>query len=58
MTGSQINKYVAYIVVHKKTIYLGRFRTYEEAVAARKAAEEKYHAPLIAAMLEEKNAKK
>ena len=58
LTGSKVNKYVAYIVVHKKNIYLGRFRTYEEAAAARKAAEEKYHAPLIAAMLEDKAKKK
>ena len=37
------NRYRAEITVDKKTIRLGRFDTLEEAAAARKAAENKYH---------------
>lgn len=37
----------AYIHVHKKRIYLGRYSKFEDAVKARKAAEEQYFAPLI-----------
>lgn len=40
-------KYCAQIVVRGHSIYLGRFDTLEAAAAARKAAEEKYFAPLI-----------
>ena len=37
------NKYRAEITVNKKTIRLGRFSKFEDAVQARKNAEEKYH---------------
>ena len=37
----------AFIQVHGKRIFLGRFAQYEEAVKARVRAEEKYFAPLI-----------
>lgn len=36
-------KYRAYITVNKKRIWLGRFETFDEAVEARKSAEEKYY---------------
>ena len=35
-------KWFSRITVNKKTLYLGNFATFDEAVAARKAAEEKY----------------
>ena len=41
--NKQINKWVASIRVHPKRINLGNFDTKEEAVAARKTAEEKYY---------------
>lgn len=43
--------YEAYINVHGKRIHLGRYGTKEEAIKARKRAEEEYFLPLI----EEKN---
>lgn len=43
------HKYVAYINIHGKRINLGYHKKLDDAVAARKEAEEKYFAPLIAA---------
>ena len=40
-------KWEAYIHFKKKKIYLGSFETLEEAVIARKSAEEKYHKPVL-----------
>lgn len=37
------NKWTAKITVHYKTIYLGAFDSYEEAVKARRCAETKYN---------------
>lgn len=37
----------AYIQVHGSKVHLGRYHKYEDAVAARKEAEEKYFDPLI-----------
>lgn len=45
--GAIKNKYQANIGIKGKTIYLGSFDTLEEAAAARKAAEEKYFAPIL-----------
>lgn len=42
-------KYEAYISLHRKKICLGRFSKLEDAVKARKAAEDELFAPLIAA---------
>lgn len=39
--------YMAQITVKGKTIYLGRFKTFEEAVRARKEAEITYFGKLI-----------
>lgn len=41
----QYGKYRAYITLHRKQIYLGLYETLEEAVKARKEAEEKYYSP-------------
>lgn len=41
------NKYMAYINVHDKRIYLGRYETIEDAIKARKQAEEKHYKPLL-----------
>lgn len=41
------NLWEAFIQVHGKRIFLGRFAQYEEAVKARVRAEEKHFAPLI-----------
>lgn len=41
--------YEAYIGLHKKKICLGRFKHIDDAINARKAAEEELFAPLIAA---------
>ena len=38
----QKNKWTAYITVNYKTIYLGQFSTFEEAVQKRRKAEEEY----------------
>lgn len=38
----QINKWVAYITINSEYIYLGSFSNFEDAVKARKEAEEKY----------------
>lgn len=40
------DRWIAKIGVQGKTITIGRYATAEEAAAARKEAEEKYHAPL------------
>ncbi len=48
--GVRLNKHgswVASITVNKKHIYIGSFRTKEEAVKARELAEEKYYKPLL-----------
>lgn len=37
----------AYISIHRKRIFLGRYSTKDEAVHARKRAEEEYYEPLI-----------
>lgn len=37
----------AYISVHRKRIFLGRYGNKEDAIKARKAAEEEYYEPLI-----------
>lgn len=47
--NSSLNKYEAYISIHRKRIHLGRFTKIEDAVKARKNAEDKIFAPLIAA---------
>jgi hypothetical protein len=41
------SKWAAYIQVHGKSKYLGRFDTKELAIAAREDAEEKYFKPLL-----------
>lgn len=41
-------KYKAYIGLHKKLYNLGTFKTIEEAIDARREAEEEMYAPLIA----------
>lgn len=41
------NKWRAYITVDKKTIDLGTFADKEDAIKARKEAEEKYHKPFL-----------
>lgn len=41
------NKWDAYIKVNYKKIFLGRFDTKEEAIAARKVGEEKYYLPQL-----------
>lgn len=41
------NVWESYINVHSKRIHLGRFSRFEDAVKARRDAEEKYHKPLI-----------
>ena len=40
------NKWQAQITINSKTKSLGRFQTFEEAIAARKEAENKYYTPL------------
>lgn len=48
--GVRLNKHgswVASITVNKKHIYIGSFKTKEEAVKARELAEEKYYKPLL-----------
>lgn len=45
--NKQRNNYEAYIQVHGKRIRLGRFKYIEDAIKARKEAEEKYFKPLI-----------
>ncbi|MBO5969848.1 MAG: hypothetical protein J6S14_15280 [Clostridia bacterium] len=41
------NKWCARLTINKKNYYLGRFDTFEEAVAARADAEQKYHVGFI-----------
>ena len=48
------NKWVAYINIHDKRIFLGRFATLEEATECRKNAEEKYYKPLLERLKQEK----
>ena len=45
--NKQTGKYTAYINAEGKRFFLGHFGTFEEAVAARKEGEKKYHLPLI-----------
>ena len=40
-------KWTAYISVHNKRIFIGRYSSLDDAVEARRDAEEKYHQPLI-----------
>ncbi|PFC37563.1 AP2 domain-containing protein, partial [Bacillus cereus] len=40
-------KWKAYITINKKNINLGIFTEKEDAIAARKKAEEKYHKPIL-----------
>lgn len=47
--NSSQNKYEAYISIHRKRIHLGHFAKLEDAVKARKNAEDELFAPLIAA---------
>lgn len=42
-------KWVAEIGVNRKKIHLGTFETFDDAIKARKEAEEKYFAPIIEA---------
>lgn len=42
----KLGTYRAYITINRKQIHLGSFATIEEAVKARKAAEEKYFKPM------------
>jgi len=46
--------YVAYICLKGKNYYLGTFPTIEQAAAARKRAEEKYHLPYLDKLEEKK----
>lgn len=48
-------KYRAYITIKKKQIKLGDFNTLEEAVEARRKAEEKYHKPYLEGKENERN---
>jgi hypothetical protein len=48
-------KWSAYIQVHGKRVYLGRFSDYEDAVTARELAEEEYFEPLIEAKKEDQS---
>lgn len=41
------NAWEAYINLHRKRIFLGRFSTKDEAIRARRVAEEEYFKPLI-----------
>ena len=41
------HKWLTYINVHSKRIFLGRFSSLDDAIDARREAEEKYHKPLI-----------
>ena len=41
------NKYIAQIRVRRKNLHIGCYDTLEDAIAARKQAEEKYHKPII-----------
>lgn len=47
--NSARGKYMANITLHHKTRYLGSFSKLEDAIAARKAAEDELFSPLIAA---------
>lgn len=40
-------RWEAYISIHGKRVFRGRYSQFEDAVAARKAAEQIYHAPVI-----------
>lgn len=43
----ETRKWYAYISVHRKRISLGRFKDFEDAVKARKAAEDEYFRPIL-----------
>jgi hypothetical protein len=45
--NKRTQKWVASIAINKKTIHLGTFETIENAIRARKEAENKYHKPLF-----------
>lgn len=45
VSKGQRKAYRAYINLRRKQVYLGEYDTLEEAVAARKEAEQKYYAP-------------
>lgn len=45
--ASDSSSWIAEITVQKKRIYLGSFRSYTDAVQARKEAEKQYFKPLI-----------
>lgn len=49
--NKQTGKWLAYINIRKKRIFLGSFTQLEDAVRARREAERKYHDPLIEAAL-------
>lgn len=51
-------KWMAYINYDKKRVYLGRFESKEEAISARKAAEEKYYPNFEHVNLNKKNKKR
>lgn len=40
-------KWHAYIYIHRRRIYLGRFKVFENAVKARKTAEDEYFRPIL-----------
>ena len=41
------NKWEVYISIHNKKIHLGRYASLEDAIKARKSAEDEYYKPLI-----------
>ena len=43
----ETRKWYAYISLHRKRISLGRFKDFEDAVKARKAAEDEYFLPIL-----------
>ena len=47
--NEKTGKYIAFLCFQRRRHYLGSFRTYQEAVAAREEAERIYFAPVIAA---------
>jgi hypothetical protein len=47
------NKWAARIRVHNKSMWLGYYTSFDDAVKARQIAEDKYHKPLIEAKNEE-----
>ena len=53
--NSSENKYIAKITLRNKSITIGRFDYIEDAIKARKLAEEEYYAPIIDEFLNLKN---